>query len=205
MQPTLAESLPLIRPGAGSPAYAAGFTRAGTSVAVLDTGTDYTRAAFGSCTLPNTPTTTCRVMLAQDFAPPDNVPDDPTLHGTNVAGIILGVAPDTRILSLDVMNYDATTQLDHLDDVGASSALNWVVSNRAAYNIAAANMSFANPDHYTAQCTSSSYVTVFANLRAAGGAARRRGWERWNAEWRVPGWSGVAGLYARGGECGCRL
>jgi len=51
-QAFLAESAPLVRE---PQAFAAGYSGAGTTVAVLDTGVDYTRAAFGSCTSPGVP------------------------------------------------------------------------------------------------------------------------------------------------------
>src|SRR6185295_5314948 len=86
----LTQSLPLI----GQPAAAAaGFTGAGTAVAILDSGVDYTRTAFGSCASPGAPG--CMVVVAQDFAPDDGLRDDPAagFHGTNVSGIVAGVAP----------------------------------------------------------------------------------------------------------------
>ena len=41
-----------------------------------------------------------------DFAPDDGMLDDPAAgrHGTNVSGIVVGVAPDTKVLGLDVFN-----------------------------------------------------------------------------------------------------
>ncbi len=96
---TLAESLPLINQ---PQVEAAGYTGTGTTVAVLDTGVDYTREAFGSCETPGD-TAECRVVFAQDFTPTDDgMLDDSVLHGTNVAGIVLGVAPDANIAALDV-------------------------------------------------------------------------------------------------------
>ena len=137
----LAESLPLI----GQPQVAAqGALGAGTTVAVLDTGVDYTRAAFGSCTSPGVPAS-CRVVYAHDFAPDDGKLDT-IYHGTNVAGIVLGVAPGTRIAALDVFGADGLSSVsDQL------SAMNWVVANRATYNIVAINMSLGAGKYYTPQ------------------------------------------------------
>jgi hypothetical protein len=67
----LSSSLPLINQPT---AQANGKTGAGTAVAVLDTGVDYTRSAFGPCSVPNVPATpggTCAVVHAADFAPED--------------------------------------------------------------------------------------------------------------------------------------
>jgi subtilisin family serine protease len=92
----LTQSLPLI----GQPAAAgAGHTGAGTAVAVLDTGVDFTQAAFGGCGSPGTPG--CKVVVSQDIAPNDGSLDD-NGHGTNVSGIVVGVAPDTKLLVFDV-------------------------------------------------------------------------------------------------------
>jgi subtilisin family serine protease len=118
----LAESLPLI----GQPSVAAsGKTGAGTTVAVLDTGVDYTRAAFGFCTSPGVPAG-CRVAYSQDFAPNDGQLDDPGVayHGTNVAGIVVGVAPGARIAALDVFTGDGARDSDIL------AAGNWCIAKR---------------------------------------------------------------------------
>jgi subtilisin family serine protease len=155
----LTQSLPLI----GQPAAAAaGFTGAGTAVAVLDTGVDYTRAAFGSCASPGTPG--CKVVLAQDLAPDDGQLDD-NGHGTNVSGIVVGVAPDTRILGLDVFNGPVSNTSTQV------AAINFVIANQAQFNIRAINMSLGSPENYnTAPCgdPADARVAAFANARAAG-------------------------------------
>ena len=77
----------------GQPAAAAaGYRGAGTTVAVLDGGVEYGRAAFGSCTSPGVPGR-CLVVAYQDFADPDNRLDDPDLHGTNVCEPCSGSLP----------------------------------------------------------------------------------------------------------------
>ena len=54
-------------------------------------GLDYTRDAFGPCTAPGVPATSCKVLFMKDFAKDDKQLDDPSQpHGTNVAGIIAG-------------------------------------------------------------------------------------------------------------------
>lgn len=159
---SLVQSLPLI----GQPAVAAaGFTGAGTAVAVLDTGVDYTRSAFGGCSSPGTPG--CRVVVAQDFAPDDGMRDDPAagLHGTNVSGIVAGLAPDTKILGLDVfdgLSSNTSTQV---------SAINFAIANQATFNIKAMNMSLGAAESFnTTACTDpvDARVAAFANARAAG-------------------------------------
>ncbi len=128
--PTLTQSLPLV----GQPTvFSSGHTGEGTTVAVLDTGVDYTRTAFGSC---SSPSGECKVSVAMDFAINDGFPDDPaSMHGTNVAGIVLGVAPLAKIAALDVFEGG----LAWSDDI--ISAINWCIANRVTYNIASINMS----------------------------------------------------------------
>jgi subtilisin family serine protease/chitodextrinase len=153
----LAESLPLI----GQPQAAAlGYLGVGTAIAVLDTGVDYTKTAFGSCTAPGVPTN-CKVVYAQDFAPSDGKLDD-NGHGTNVAGILLGVAPGTKIVALDVFRSGGLTyQTDQI------SAINWVIANKSTYNIVAINMSFGGGS-YSSQASNDPRKSVFDAVRAAG-------------------------------------
>lgn len=151
----LAESLPLVQ----QPSAALdGKKGAGTAVAVLDTGVDYSRPAFGACPAPGA--AGCRVAYAKDFATEDGVRDAHG-HGTNVAGIVLGVAPETKIVALDVF-----------DGGGAKSsviltAIDWVVRHRADYNIVAMNMSFG-AGLYSSPCGSSVFAVAIAAARANG-------------------------------------
>lgn len=137
-----------------------GFLGAGTSVAVLDTGLDYKRAAFGSCTSPNTPANTCRVAHVQDFAPTDNTLDDSTLHGTNVAGIVAAVAPGAKLIGLDVFDGDGAYGSDIV------GAINWVIANKSKYSIASMNMSFGG--YGFNDCIGGSLSVAIASARNAG-------------------------------------
>lgn len=163
---SLTQSLALINQPA---AKNAGYTGAGASIAIIDTGVDYTRAAFGNCTAPNVPANTCRVPFAQDFtrnldgSPMDDGQRDALGHGTNVAGIAAGVAPNAKILSLDVFRPEGWAY-----DSEIILALDWVLANRLTYNIASANLSLGNGLHWQTQCGGSAYDSPFANLRAAG-------------------------------------
>ncbi len=163
---TTLQSLPLINQ---PQAVSNGFSGAGTSVVVIDTGVNYKHADFG-CTAVNTPASSCRVVYAFDSAPDDNSLDDDG-HGSNVAGIVAKVAPQTKIIGIDtfrkirVNGQWGSTAYD--SDILA--ALNWTVNNAQTYNIKAVNLSLGVPDvKYTSECDESSYRTAFANARAAG-------------------------------------
>ncbi len=141
------------------PAARAGYTGGGT-VAVLDSGVDYTRSAFGDCTGGAGPV--CRVVWAGDFAPDDGQLDD-NGHGTNVAGIVLGVAPGAYIAALDV--FDGAGASDYV----IIDAINWAIANQPNYNIAAMNLSLAKSDlYYNTECQDSPYGSAFAEARSAG-------------------------------------
>ncbi len=157
VRPTLAESLPLINQPA---MQALGHTGAGTTVAVLDTGVDFTRAAFGSCSAPGG---SCKVAVAQDFATPDGQRDSGNYHGTNVAGIVLGVAPGARVAALDVFESNGSAYSNVI-----INAINWCITNRATYNIAAINMSLGGGRYYAALAPTDAWGTAIANAVAAG-------------------------------------
>lgn len=152
---TDAESFPLIRQPA---AQAAGRIGTGTAVAVLDTGVDYLRPEFG-CTAPGAPST-CKVAVARDFATEDGS-RDANGHGTNVSGIVVGVAPGTRVLGLDVFDGGSASSTTIL------AAYNWVLANRAAYNIAAVNLSLGGGSA-TAPCGTDALAAAFETGRGAG-------------------------------------
>jgi len=161
-QTTLTQSLPLI----GQPAAAgAGHTGANTAVAVLDSGVDFNRPAFGNCA-GGPGSAGCKVVLAQDTAPDDGQLDDAILHGTNVAGIVVGVAPDTQILAYDVFHPSGgALESDVLE------AINGAIANQATFNVVAMNLSLGIPeDYFTSPCSSGSFTfaSAFANARAAG-------------------------------------
>lgn len=155
---TLTESLQLIQQ---PQAIATGRQGTGTTVAVLDSGVNYTLPAFGSCTAPGVPAG-CRVAAALDIAADDGGLDIHG-HGTNVAGIVAGVAPGTRIAALDVFNGQSAYTSDIV------SGINWAINNKTTYNIVAINLSLAIYGvKYTSECTGSWAATPFANARAYG-------------------------------------
>lgn len=155
----LAESLSQI----GQPAVAAvGYGGSGATVAVIDDGIDRTQDAFGGCTAIGVPAS-CRVVAEQTFAIASATD---SRHGTNVAAIVVGVAPQARIAALNVF-----------EDTGGAytssilSAINWAIANRSVYGIVAINMSLGDTSRNVAQCNRSNsnvYLTPISNARSAG-------------------------------------
>ena len=80
-------------------------TGKGKTIAIIDTGVDYTHADLGGCFGP-----TCKVIGGYDFVNNDSNPMDDHGHGTHVAataagnGLLKGVAPDAKILAYKVLN-----------------------------------------------------------------------------------------------------
>jgi hypothetical protein len=138
-------------------AAAAGKVGAGTTVAVLDTGTDYKRAPF-NCTAAGA--AGCKIVYAQDFAPDDGALDA-NGHGTNVSGIVAAVAPGAQIAALDVFNGDSGWTSDIL------SAINWTIQNRAKYNIVAINLSLGGGT-FMSTCATDALAVGIATARTAG-------------------------------------
>ncbi len=162
----LAQSLPLInQPQAAS----AGTEGAGTTVAVLDTGVNYTLSDFGSCTGPGAPST-CKVAACIDVTPYPNPPlnscPDTIGHGTNVSAIVVGVAPDSRVAAVKVFDSNGSAT-----DAQVIAGINWAIANKSACNIVAINMSLGDGNDYTSPCSdrhTNPYVTPVSNARSAG-------------------------------------
>lgn len=162
----LEESLPLM----GQPAVAiAGHAGTGASVAVLDTGVDYTDPSFGACAA-NRPgdclelppaVQGCKIACVHDFASNDNELDDDG-HGTNVSGIVAGVAPGAKIVNLDIFEQNGYAYSDKI-----IAAINWVIANKTAYNIVAMNMSFGG-GYSTVPCGQDMFASPIASARSAG-------------------------------------
>ncbi len=139
----LAQSLPLI--GQPPVAQVMGQTGTGTTVAVLDTGVNYARGEFGSCTAPGVPAG-CRVAVAFDTAPDDSALDD-IGHGTSVSATVAATAPGTRLAVLDVFDGNGAYSSDII------AGIDWAIGNKSAYNIAAINMSLGDGVNNTSPCT----------------------------------------------------
>jgi subtilisin family serine protease len=156
----LTESLPLIRQSL--PAEL-GYGGQGTTIAIIDTGLDYTKLEFGSCTAPGMPAE-CRVAAAVDIAEEDGSLDD-VGHGTHVASIAAAVAPSARLVALDVFSGETSTDALLID------AINWAIAHQEDYNIVALNLSLGDGVRHTLSCSSQGtnpYIVPVANARAAG-------------------------------------
>ncbi|MFN0039722.1 MAG: S8 family serine peptidase [Burkholderiales bacterium] len=131
----------------GQPAAAGmGHTGSGTSVLVIDGGVNYTLAEFGSCTAPGVPAS-CKVVYANDLTGTATQLDHHG-HGTNVSGIVIGTAPDARIVMQNVFGANNFTS-----DSLILQAINWGIANRSAYNIRAINMSLGDGSLNAVACS----------------------------------------------------
>jgi serine protease AprX len=108
------------------------------TIAIVDSGIEKNRADFNNG---------ARVLAEVNLATPDpahpNSPGDGRGHGTFVAGIAAGAAagkagaaPKANLVSIDVMNDEG---MAYTSDVIA--ACNWILQNKAQYNIKVANFS----------------------------------------------------------------
>jgi len=166
----LTQSLPMI----GQPAArSSGRIGTGTTVAILDAG--MTPSAFGcrapleTNNLPLIGTNACRVSPYYYFGPAVSYSDQwfDGYHGTNVAGIVEGVAPGTKLAYLQVFYLVNGKPGSNFDTV--SRALEWVIANAKALNITAANFSLGTTDPITSGvCYESRFVPYFNRLRENG-------------------------------------
>ncbi|HVG35210.1 MAG TPA: S8 family serine peptidase, partial [Pyrinomonadaceae bacterium] len=111
----------------------------GVGIAILDSGIWSGHHSFEK-----------RIVASQDFTGEKRT-DDPYGHGTHVAsmaaaskhvsnGAYSGIAPNAKIINLRVLNSQGSGT-----ESGVISALDWVMTNRAAYNIRVVNMSLGAP------------------------------------------------------------
>ena len=138
----LAESLPLINQPGDS---IVGENGQNTTVVVIDDGIELTNPAFTLCSATNNPNENCNVAVSLDMV---NNPGAYNDHGSNIAAIILGVAPSTKIAALNI--FDANG-LGYQSDVIAS--IDWAIENKTQYNIVAINMSLSDNTYHSTPCT----------------------------------------------------
>lgn len=134
------------------------------TVCIIDTGVDYTNPSLGGCYGNNNPLSSCKVIGGWDFCADnknctteDNNITDINGHGTHVAGIlsgngpITGVAPDSKIVALKVLN---STGAGWDNDI--LSAIDWCIDNATKFNISVISMSLGGDNIYSNYCDNSS-------------------------------------------------
>jgi subtilisin family serine protease len=164
MRVALSQSVPLIN---ADDAHALGYTGQGVTVAVLDTGIDSDHTDLSDDLV-------AQRCFTHSACPPSGSnesgsAEDGEGHGTSVSGIItsrgavapLGVAPDARIVAVKVLdNSGAGYMSDWI------AGINWVVANRATYDISIINMSLGGDQYFTGSCDST-YPDAASAVNAA--------------------------------------
>jgi subtilisin family serine protease len=167
----LAQGIPLMN---GS-LYRSTFNGSGVSIAIIDSGVDYTHPRLGGGGFPN-----AKVIGGHDFGSDDADPQATgNAHGTACAGIaagdlgttgdyIGGVAPNAKIYALKITSGSSGSAFD--SDIIA--AWDWCVSHKnddPANPILVISTSFGG-DRYTSNCdgAQSIYFTAANNAVAAG-------------------------------------
>lgn len=143
-----------------------GINGGGVSVVVIDTGIDLNHSFFGADADHNG--IDDRIVFSYDFSGNnDSDASDTNGHGSNVASIVgsqdstyTGMAPGVNIIALKVFPDGSNPSASSAD---IKEALDWVVANRAAYNIVSVNMSLGQGDNVNVP-TSSFYASEFATL-----------------------------------------
>jgi subtilisin family serine protease len=127
----------------------AGINGQGQTIVVLDTGVNLDHPFFGPDADHNG--VADRVVYSFDFTGANSTnANDANGHGSNVASIVgsqdatfTGMAPGCNIIALKVLSDSGSGTFADVEE-----ALQWVVANRAAYNIVAVNMSLGDGGNY---------------------------------------------------------
>lgn len=139
-----------------------GLTGSGSTVLIIDSGVNYALPEFGACSAPGIPAT-CKVAWYSDLSGTGTQLDN-SGHGTNVSGIVVGVAPGARIAMANVFGTGTSTS-----DSLILQAMNWAIANRTAYNIRAINLSLGDGSRNTGPCqTNNPYYSAVQNALSAG-------------------------------------
>jgi len=119
------------------------------SVVVIDTGIDLNHPFFGPDADANG--IADRIVYQYDFANSDNNASDQDGHGSNVSSVAasedatyMGMAPGANIVALKVFTDAGDGNFGYVEQ-----ALQWVLANAVAYNIASVNMSLSDSSNWT--------------------------------------------------------
>jgi serine protease AprX len=124
-----------------------GYTGAGVSIAVIDSGVATWHDDLTDTSSANYPYGNQRVTKFVDFVNRRSQPYDDNGHGSHVAGTILGngydssgekagIAPGASLVSLKVLDQNGQGTISNM-----IRALNWVASNYRNYNVRVVNVS----------------------------------------------------------------
>jgi subtilisin family serine protease len=139
----------------------------GQTVAVIDTGIDYTHPALGG----TFGQANSKVIAGYDFADNDADPRDTDGHGTSVAGMIAanrythngvtyeGIAPQSKLVALRISRAGSS-----IADSTIERALQWVITNARRYNISSVNLSLGSGS-YNSDFTNRTLSDEFTTLR----------------------------------------
>jgi len=149
-------------------------TGEGITIAVIDTGIDYTHPDFGSCeSFP------CdKVIGGYDFANDDDDPIDDIGHGTHVAsisagnGVLTGIAPDAKLYAYKVLDQYGSGTMEGVI-AGIDRAVDPNNDGDTSDHVDIINMSlggYGNPDDAISQAADRAVAAGVVTVIAAGNA-----------------------------------
>lgn len=143
---------------------------AGQTIAIIDSGIDYTHPSLGGGFGPG-----FKVVGGYDFVDDDADPFDTFGHGTEVAGVLAadeyvtgelthrGIAPAAQLVALRI----DSDGLSSVPDSRIEQALQWCLANRTQFGITVINISYGSGS-YTGATVSSVYGDEIQLLTDAG-------------------------------------
>ncbi len=132
------------QPAITTPLETQGVDGTGIGIAILDSGVYASHKAFLNKSYNS------RIVFSRDFTGEGRT-DDPYGHGTHVASIAagngmigdaayIGMAPNANLVNLRVLDSAGVGKVSNV-----LGALDWLIANRATYNIRVVNMSLGMP------------------------------------------------------------